>query len=124
LLIAVNKPFAGARELAMTQLQTPPLEEIFTFRDPDVVRGFLDEHPSLVALLREGRVSVQKVFPSAPMTLQVVEDPDDLDNRQLVLFIGTSVAPTAAFRALQELDPAWGFEALHRSNGRFHINLE
>jgi hypothetical protein len=108
----------------MTQLQTPPLENLYTFRDPEEVRGFLHEHPILLALLREGHPSIRMVFGSAPLTLQVVADPDDLDNRQLVLFIEANTVPGTAFQQLQELDRAWGFHALHQSQGRFHINLE
>jgi hypothetical protein len=108
----------------MTQLQAPPLEELYAFRDTDAVRRFLDEHPLLIPLLQQGQARVRTSFPSAVLSLAVVTDPEDQDHRQLVLFIGVESPPAAAFRQLQELDNVWGFEALHRSQGRFHINLE
>jgi hypothetical protein len=56
--------------------------------------------------------------------LEVVTDPEAIDDRQLVAFIRTDLDPMGALASLDQFDRSWWLEASHRSRGKMCIHLE
>lgn len=100
-----------------------PLSQAFAFRRPEEVAKFLQEHPFLVPLLMEAHSKVAQYFgPSPEVVLEVVTDPEAIDDRQLVAFIRTDLDPTEALASLDRFDKGWWLEASHRSDGKLCIH--
>jgi hypothetical protein len=106
------------------EIETRPLEELFALRRPEEVREFLQDHPFLLPLLREGHGQIRQCFPSDPLFLQVVFDPEDAGGAHLVAFISSDQPPAIAFAQLRKLDAGWWLDAMDRAQGKFLINLE
>jgi hypothetical protein len=71
----------------------------------------------------EAHANIRQFFPSSPVTLEVVTDPEDTGSSQLVAFISTSDDPKKVFERLQQLDTQWWLNAMDRAQGKFHINV-
>jgi hypothetical protein len=118
--VSYKKPTATegpSRELA-------DLGEAFAFRGD--VQSMTDRNPHLVSLLREAREQVDRVFgSSAPIDLEVVENPEAADSSpELFAFIQTPLPVPAARERLERLDEEWWLDALPRAEGRLNIALE
>lgn len=100
------------------------VEDLYEIRRPEEVRLFLETHLFLPPLLKEARDKIRDQFPASQVFLQVVNDPEDPTNTQLIAFIATSADPTTAFGKLQELDAMWWLAAMDRAQGKFQISLE
>jgi len=86
---------------------------------------FLSHHPCLVALLQEARGQIETCFDSyRQMILEVVTDPEAVDDRELVLFIQTDLPPAEALDSLHRLDKHWWLEASRASRGNLCIHVE
>src|SRR5436309_353184 len=99
------------------------LDTLYTLREPPEVHTFLHQYPFLVSFLVEAHANIQQVFPSSPVTLRVVTDPEDIGNSQLVAFISTNDDPRNVFEKLQKLDTHWWLGAMDRAQGKFHFNI-
>jgi hypothetical protein len=76
-------------------------------------------------LLLEAYGKVETYFGSDPsVVLEVVTDPDAIDDRQLVAFIQTGRGPEDALTRLDRLDTEWWLEASHKSENKLCIHLE
>jgi hypothetical protein len=118
--VSYKKPTAtegGSRELAV-------LGQAFAFRGD--VQSMTDGNPHLVPLLLEAREQVDRVFgSSAPIVLEVVENPEAADSSpELFAFIQTPLPVPAAREKLEQLDEEWWLDALPRAEGRLNIALE
>jgi hypothetical protein len=100
------------------------IEHLYEFRRSEEVRRFLGAHPFLLPLLEEAHDKIQERFPDSRVFLQVVNDPEDPANTQVVAFVAADCEPLAAFARLQELDASWWLAAMDRAQGKFQINLE
>jgi hypothetical protein len=100
------------------------IENLYEVRRPEVIRLFLGAHPFLLPLLEEAHGKIQERFPASRVYLQVLNDPEDPANSQLIAFVATECNPADAFKKLQELDTDWWLAAMDRAKGKFHINLE
>jgi hypothetical protein len=104
--------------------QAETIESRYQIRRPEEVRHFLSAHPFLLPLLEEAHGRILEQFPASRVFLQVLHDPENPANSQLVAFVATDSDPTAAFHKLQDLDADWWLSAMDRAQGKFHINLE
>ena len=68
------------------------------------VRRFIGSSQSLLDLLTETRSHLSAYFPGSKLALRVIIDPGSVDDRQLVLFIITNLAPENALSQLQQFD--------------------
>lgn len=101
------------------------LKQLYIFRRSEKVSEFLDTHPLLVPLLVEAYSRIGDYFgPQPQVILEVVTDPEAMDDRQLVAFIRTDLHPAEALARLDRLDKDWWFEASHRSLGKLCLHLE
>jgi hypothetical protein len=99
------------------------LDTLYMLREPPAVHTFLQEYPFLVPFLVEAHANIQPFFPSSPVTLEVVNDPEDAGSSQLVALISTSDDPRNVFEKLQKLDSQWWLNAMDRAQGKFHVNV-
>jgi len=100
------------------------LEKLYTYRRPNEVKGYIIAYPFLVPLLVEAHDKIGDCFGPPEIVLEVVTDPEALDDRQLVAFIQTNFDVDEALTRLRQLDKNWWFEASHRSRGKLCIHLE
>jgi hypothetical protein len=100
------------------------LERLFAFRDAADVLEFLAGNPFLSHLLAESYDAIERYFPGSRLCLEVVNDPESSSDRQLVLFILTSLPPQEAMTALSELDRDWWLDALEAAQGKLCVTLE
>lgn len=115
----------GTSTILVPLYQVRSLEQIYTFRRPEEVSWFLQVHPFLVPLLVEAYGKIATCFgPYPEVALEVVTDPEAVDDRQLVAFIRTDLHPAKALASLDRLDKGWWLEAAHRSRGKLCIHLE
>lgn len=98
--------------MVMKDLKTsqPDLTEIYTFRRPPEVVDFLSNKSSLAPFLAEAYDRILEYFPSATLILEVVTDPED-SQKELVIFIHTTLPPEEAFATLDALDKTWWLDA-------------
>jgi hypothetical protein len=100
------------------------VEDLYEVRKPEEVRLFLDTYPFLLPLIEEAHGRVLERFPASRLFLQVLHDPEEPANSQLIAFVATDCDPAVAFKKLQELDASWWLTAMDRAQGKFQINVE
>jgi hypothetical protein len=104
--------------------EVQPLEQLYDFRKPTEVTHFLEVNPFLVPLLREAYTHIRKYFLSSKHFLEVVTDPEAIDEEQLVVFIAVNHDPEEASEALNQLDEHWWLDAVERARDKLCITLE
>ena len=102
----------------------PNIEEIYTLRDANEVTRFLEENSFLIPLLQEARTHIKRYFPYSDVVLEVVTDPEIMDERDLVAFIVVDQRVENPGETLDRLDEEWWLDASERAQGQFHITLE
>lgn len=100
------------------------LEQVYHFRKPVEVSLFLEKNPFLIPLLEEAYDYIRKYFPSSTLFLEVVADPEVIDERQLIIFIDANQGQDEASEALDRLDKDWWLDALERAQEKLCITLE
>lgn len=100
------------------------LEDHFSLREGAELRQFIEANPFLLDLLLESQSNISNYFPKSELALQVITNPEGVDDRQLVLFIITNLSPEDALAKLQQFDDAWWVDALDRAQGKLCITLE
>jgi len=72
------------------------------------VTWFLQAHPFLAPLLLKVHRKIFEYFGSSPeVALEVVTDPEGMDDRELFVFICTGLPPDEALSRLDQLDKEW-----------------
>lgn len=100
------------------------LKDSYAFRDSKAVISYLVNHSSLIPLLLEAYGKIPHYFPHSQVFLQVVADPEMIDDEQLVIYIGTNLAPDQAVDGLEALDEHWWLDASLETDGELCIHLE
>jgi hypothetical protein len=104
--------------------EVQPLEQLYDFRKPIEVSHFLEVNPFLVPLLREAYIHIRRYFPSSELFLEVVADPEAIDEEQLVVFVAVNHDPDEASEALNRLDEHWWLDSVERAQDKLCITLE
>jgi hypothetical protein len=84
---------------------------------------FLQEHQELFVLLKEASKEIRKYFPSEDLKLELVSDPEIVQDRQLFVYIFTSLSVTDALNKFDEFDEQWWLDRIDRANGLLNFNL-
>jgi GTPase SAR1 family protein len=100
------------------------LEQMYDFRKSIEISRFLEANPFLMPLLEEAYAHIRKYFPSSQLILEVVADPEALDEEQLVIFIVVKHDPDEASEVLNQLDEDWWLDAMERTQDKLCITLE
>ena len=124
IVTAVDKQDAPVSVTKVT-ISPDALIPLYTFRRPDEVKEFLQTYPFLIPLLVEACGKIETYFPPDPsVVLEVVTDPEALDDRQLVAFIQTDRHPEDALARLDRLDTEWWLDASRKSENKLCIHIE
>jgi hypothetical protein len=109
---------------AESQSEVQKLERLYTFGERAEVLWFLEEYPVLVPLLLEAYDKIGNYFSYPQLSLEVLTDPETNGDRQLVVFIGTNLAPDEALPMLEQFDENWWLDASHKAQGNLCIHVE
>jgi len=116
---------AGASTVYVPAIAIRWLESLYIFRKPEEVSQFLKANPFLVPLLLEAHGQIENYFgPHPTVALEVITDPEAMDDRELFAFICTSLPPDEALVRLDRLDEEWWLDAMDRAEGKFCIHVE
>ncbi len=113
---------SASRE-AEIRVASENLEQLYSFRNRTAVIQFIQEHSSLVSLLGEIPGKLQNYFPKEPLFLEVIADPEAVNNAQLVVFVSTCLGPDEAMERLERFDNDWWLDALDRADGKLGVTL-
>src|SRR6266487_5888578 len=83
------------------------LEQLYVFRKPTKILHFIEANRFLIPLLREAYINIRKYFLSSELFLEVITDPEAINEEQLVIFIVADQDPDEASEALNQLDEGW-----------------
>src|SRR3954451_2050160 len=100
------------------------LSELYTVKEPTAVAAFVEAHPFLGSLLLETRPMIDRYFPSAPVVLKVVTDPEVPDQRELVAAVAPQVPPAETVASLLQFLDDWGLDAQARGRNRLTVTVE
>ena len=114
----------GTSTVRVSQTEIGLLERLYTFREREEVLWFLERYPFLVPLLLEAYYEIEKYFPHSQVFLEVVTDPEAIDDYQLIAFIATNFGPDEAVDRLEQFDEDWWLDALNRAQGKLCIDVE
>jgi hypothetical protein len=109
---------------SFTSTVAQSLKQMYDFRKPVEISHFLQVNPFLTPLLEEAYTHIRKYFPSSQLILEVVADPEALDEEQLVIFIVVKYDPDEASETLNQLDENWWLDAMEWTQDKLCITLE
>jgi hypothetical protein len=114
-----------AQQMVTIEPALQALEQLYIFRRPEEVSEFLEAHPFLVPLLEEVHEKIAQYFgPTSEVVLEVVTDPEAVDDRELFAFIRTSLPPDEALGKLDRLDQEWWLDESDRAENNLCIHVE
>ncbi len=101
------------------------LEQLYIFRRRSEVTKFLVDNPFLFPFLEEAHEQIRNYFgKSAQVVLEVITDPEVTGDRELVLFVRTSLSPDEAFKKLEQLGEEWWLDAPANARKKLCIDVE
>ncbi len=92
----------GAATIPITKADLEKLEQLYTFRDQEEVVAFLEEHPSLIAVLLEAPGKIEQYFGNVPLFLEVQVDPEISNYVHLLLLIGLTLGKDKGHKKLDK----------------------
>lgn len=115
----------GASVVRTYEFEIRLVERLYTLRRHAKVSQFLEKFPFLVTLLVEAYSKFGNYFGPYPRVfLEVVTDPEALDDHELFALIYTSLTPDEALDRLDWFDREWWLDASHKAQGKICIDVE
>jgi hypothetical protein len=99
------------------------LNNKYTLKTAADVYDFIGNNPYLLPLLMEAYHRIRNYFPSEILFLEVVTDPDEIGDKQLVIYICTDLSPQDAIDKLDQLDDNWWLNAFDASDLKLLIQV-
>jgi len=100
------------------------LNNKYTLKTVKDVYDFVGNNLHLLPLLMEAYHRIRNFFPSEILFLEVVTDPDEIGEKQLVIYICTDLSPRDAIDKLDQLDDNWWLNASDASDSKLLIQVE
>jgi len=100
------------------------LNNKYTLKTAADVYDFVGSNPHLLPLLMEAYHRIRNYFPSEILFLEVVTDPDEIGEKQLVIYICTDLSPRDAIDKLDLLDDNWWLNVPDASDSKLLIQVE
>lgn len=100
------------------------LEQAYVLTKPSEVLEGLEKHPSLVALLLETSAKINNYFPDSQRFLEVVTDPEIINDAQLVIFISPNLTADEAVHRLDQFEDDWWLDAWYQTQGKLSVIVE
>lgn len=114
----------GASTVRVSNALMEIVECVYQIRDRASVLWFLECYPSLISLLVEAHPRIAYYFPFSQLFLELLSDPEDHAEHQLIVLISTLMEPEQALRQLDEFDEDWGLSLASDADGKICVNLE
>ncbi|HLG12916.1 MAG TPA: hypothetical protein VJH03_00110 [Blastocatellia bacterium] len=111
-------------EEAITSEILEAVERLYCLREPPEVRRFLSSHSFLIPLVFQAHDRIGSYFAPLQFTLQVIAEPESVNDQQLVLFMAVDLSPAEALARLQQFDNDWWLDAMDEAKGKLCISLE
>jgi hypothetical protein len=105
----------------LTEEEVATLEKLYYLTGRYQVLGFIEKNSFLVPLLLEAPGKIKKFFPNSPLFLKLVADPEEINQVELVIFIGTNHNSDEAFNKLDQLEEDWWLDTLIQARCKLSI---
>jgi hypothetical protein len=99
------------------------LQNGYILLKPSSVGNFLQENKELVSLLNEAYQELRKYFSTEDFKLELVTDAEIAGEKQLFVYVFTSLSVTDALKKFDEFDECWWLNRIARANGLLNFNL-
>lgn len=96
----------------------------YTLRNKKDVFDFISNNQQLLPLLKEAHDRIRDYFPLETLFLEVMIDPDEVGEKELVIYIHTDQKPYEAIENLDRLDECWWLDASTISELKLLIQVE
>ncbi|PXF61753.1 MAG: hypothetical protein C4B59_02555 [Candidatus Methanogaster sp.] len=101
------------------------LEQHYIFRNQSEVMNFAVNNSSLLQPLHEAYDQIRNYFgESVQAVLEVVTDPEFVEDQELVIYIRTDISPDEALKKLEQIDNAWWLDVPADARKKLCINVE
>lgn len=111
-------------DMPATTAEIAALERAYVLTKPSEVLEWLEKQPSLVALLLEVSAKINNYFPDSQCFLEVVIDPEVINDAQLVVFISPNLSPDEAVHKLEQFEDDWWLDASYQTQGKLSVMVE
>jgi hypothetical protein len=111
-------------EAAATPHKLEEVEPLYRLRKPMQVKRFLSDHAFLLPILVAAHDPIKSCFAPLHLALEVIAEPESIDDQQLVLFVVVQLTPAEAFARLQRFDNEWWLDVMDEAQGSLCISLE
>jgi hypothetical protein len=119
------REMSGSSVSFTTRSEVESLKSVYNFpTNDDGIFSILQPHPVLVGLLFDAAMQLHAYFPNAHLRLEVDDEPDDFQNRQLVVAVRVSSGIEASLATLKDFDKEWWLSNLARAEGLLTIDVE
>jgi tetratricopeptide (TPR) repeat protein len=114
----------GLQSPTLTGNGTEVLRSLYHLEEPDLITEFVQQNSFLIELLVEAPRRINSVFgEETKLALQLSQDPEDVDSRELFINILTTLSAQEAFPLLERLDEEWWLDISDRADGKLNIRL-
>lgn len=101
------------------------LEQRYIFRNQSEVMDFAVNNSFLLQPLHEACEQIREYFGnSAQAILEVITDPEFVEDQELVIFIRTNLSPDEAFKKLEQIDDEWWLDIPANIRKKLCIDVE
>jgi hypothetical protein len=113
-----------AEQIVAIEPALQSLKQLYIFRRPEGVFGFLRTHPFLVPLLLEAHGKIVQYFEPSRVVLEVVSDPEVQRLVKMFGYIVTTLTPEEAGEKLRQFDRGWFLLQVPRTGGLLNFDVE
>lgn len=99
-------------------------QELFFVENLERVLSYLGKWPALFLMLLDAYEVIQRHFPDAELTLNVVADSETPEHKQLMLLIASRFSPNETVERLRRLDVEWFERDFSRGKLLLHVHFK
>jgi len=116
-------------ELLLSRFLSPSwldlIEKNFELKNKEKVKSFLQKNQFLLSLVLEAEKKIKNIFGAdARLRLEVVEDPESVDEEELFAVVRTTRSEADASERLHRLDEEWWLEASRQTRCKLNIDVQ
>lgn len=105
--------------------RTNKVEELYSYRNPPAVVGFLRAYPHLMEFLLEAYPYLERHFgPEPDIVLELVAYPEETAYDELVAWIQSEDQVREGLEKLEEFEEEWFLDRLAEIGNEFNFNIE
>lgn len=111
--------------MGMTGTVVDIVSDLYSFRDRNNVRAFLEMHREILPVLVEAYSQIQAHFGSGtPVVLTVISEPTNRQSAELFALISTSLPVEQALAAMRRFDDEWWLDVPEYQTGTLNFDVE